>query len=201
MKEKNILDFLRALRDHRDEGERWLREILAPTPSDSPSADTPPAALPEEESEEIIEDNEVSNEEREEREEREETQAPDPLPEEFASHLGDSLKCLEGFRTGRKPSAEDWDTVFSLLFSIVGDAANGVITPATTETLLRAVSYDRAVGIAMHEGEIKGRNARIEEQLLSPVKSDGLPSLQGARGGSASPRRSQSIFDLAGEAR
>ena len=53
----------------------------------------------------------------------------------------------------------------------------------------------------MHEGEIKGRNARIEEQLLSPVKSDGLPSLQGARGGSASPRRSQSIFDLAGEAR
>lgn len=198
MKEKNILDFLRALRDHRDEGERWLREILAPTPSDSPSADTPPAALPEEESEEIIEDNEVSCEEREE---REETQAPDPLPEEFASHLGDSLKCLEGFRTGRKPSAEDWDTVFSLLFSIVGDAANGVITPATAETLLRAVSYDRAVGIAMHEGEIKGRNARIEEQLLSPVKSDGLPSLQGARGGSASPRRSQSIFDLAGEAR
>ena len=198
MKEKNILDFLRAMRDHRDEGERWLRKILAPTPSDSPSADTPPAALPEEESEEIIEDNEVSNEEREE---REETQAPDPLPEEFTSHLGDSLKCLEGFRTGRKPSAEDWDTVFSLLFSIVGDAANGVITPATAETLLRAVSYDRAVGIAMHEGEIKGRNARIEEQLLSPVKSDGLPSLQGARGGSASPRRSQSIFDLAGEAR
>lgn len=97
--------------------------------------------------------------------------------------------------------AEEWNEAFALLFSIVADMANGVITPASAETLLHAVSFPREVETARREGEIAGRNARIEEQLRTPVRSDAVPSLQGSRSAAPPRPRTQSIFDLAGQAR
>ena len=192
MDDKLILDFLRSLHEHKDEGERYLRMILSPAISSDEKDNTD---LP------ASENSSVQAEESPEPEERvEEAELTPELPSEFSAHLGDSLKCLDGFLSGRRPSPDDWKDVFGILFSIISDATSGVISTATAETLLRAVSFDRAVGIALHEGEVKGRNARIEEQLISSTKSDGVPALGGARG-SNSPRRSQSIFDLAGEAR
>lgn len=232
MNEKRILDFLRSLCEHKDEGERYLKAILllemtkdeprvAPVASEPETVESDIDSMEEcvgatignsedGNTESLDKDANLSGSAGKAASDNKEEVKNDPeedkgnrrgsLPSEFAAHLSDSMKCLEGFISGRRPSADDWNAVFAILFSIVSDAADGVISTATAETLLRAVSFERAVGIALHEGEVKGRNAQIEEKILSPAKNDGVPSLQGA-GRGYTPCRSKSIFDLAGEAR
>lgn len=212
MENKKILDFLRNLRDHTSEGFSYLETLLNANTEELNTEDRNGDESETLDNREDIEDSgnrgnceeEVNPGEWEDSgssDECDETPRPTPLPTEFSDHLGDSLKALEGYRLGRKPLAEEWNEAFSLLFAIVGDAAKGVITPATAETLLRAASFSRETTAARMEGEIAGRNARIEEQLRNKPAGDGLPSLQGSRGAVKSSRRTESIFDLAGQAR
>lgn len=210
MENKKILDFLRDLRDHTSEGISYLETLFNPEELNAEDCQGVDSEV-QDNCEEIEDSGNRENCEEEgnpgecddsgSSDECDETPRTTPLPAEFSDHLGDSLKALEGYRLGRKPLAEEWNEAFSLLFAIVGDAARGVITPATAETLLRAASFSRETTAARLEGEIAGRNARIEEQLRSQPAGDGLPSLQGSRGAVKSSRRTESIFDLAGQAR
>lgn len=73
----------------------------------------------------------------------------------------------------------------------------------TMEILLKGVDYDADVEKAMAEGEIRGRNAVIVEEfrdLRAEQKDDGIPRLGGSPGMS-SAKRSNTIFDLARDAR
>lgn len=183
MESELILTFLRDLRNHLSDGLAHLSDLSAqPNSSDqSDNSDQPDKS-------------DLQSEQPEQPEQ------PD-LPPDFAACLRNSLNSLEGYRIGRRPLPDEWQEAFGLLFAMVSDLAEGVISPASAETLLRAVSFDRAVETARREGEIAGRNVRIEEQLRSPIAGDGLPSLQGSRSATPRRRRSDSIFDLAEQAR
>lgn len=180
MESELILTFLRDLRNHLSDGLAHLSDLSdQPDPSDqSDNSDQP------------------------DKPDKSDLQPEQPdLPPDFAACLRNSLNSLEGYRIGRRPLPDEWQEAFGLLFAMVSDLAEGVISPASAETLLRAVSFDRAVETARREGEIAGRNVRIEEQLRSPIAGDGLPSLQGSRSATPRRRRSDSIFDLAEQAR
>ncbi len=123
------------------------------------------------------------------------------LPAAFRAAIAANLERLGGFRAGRRVPDGDWERAFGLLMEAAGAMARGSVGEELLETLLKGVTYDRAVAVADREGEVRGRNALIVERLRRAEVSDGVPALQGSRGGSDTSKRSRSIFDLASEAR
>jgi hypothetical protein len=66
---------------------------------------------------------------------------------------------------------------------------------------MKALNYERDMGIAGEEGEIRGRNRKVDEQLRHREKGDGTPQLNGRNGQANNPEKKKStIFDLAREA-
>lgn len=124
----------------------------------------------------------------------EETVEPDEADEIDDAEL---LKALDemapdGFADGEK------EALASLALRILEEGKKGAFSKETLEMLHGAVALERMVAEADKEGEIRGRNARIEEQVAMENSDDGLPHLSSISG--ASPRRVASIFDLAREA-
>lgn len=54
---------------------------------------------------------------------------------------------------------------------------DGKISSETLTTLLKSVDYDRAVDIARHEGEVAGRNMRIDEMMVRRRTPNDIPDL------------------------
>ena len=78
----------------------------------------------------------------------------------------------------------------------------GKFTTETLDMARKALNYDADMAIATEEGEIAGRNAKITEQLRKSSKGDGTNPLGGKNGvAGGQPQRSQSIFDLANDAK
>lgn len=76
----------------------------------------------------------------------------------------------------------------------------GRITDETVRLIALGLDYERAVKEADAAGEIRGRNAAIEERLLTRNDSDGIPHPGGGHGAGATTH-AFSIFDLARSAR
>lgn len=76
----------------------------------------------------------------------------------------------------------------------------GMITDETVRLIALGLDYERAVKEADAAGEIRGRNAAIEERLLTRNDSDGIPHPGGGHGAGATTH-AFSIFDLARSAR
>lgn len=100
------------------------------------------------------------------------------------------------FARGRGMPSEELDSAMAELRRIGEGWRNGTPDVGMLETVIKGLDYDRAVAVASRDGEIRGRNAGIEETYMRPEESDGLPHLSG--GGTArSGKRVASIFDLA----
>ena len=88
---------------------------------------------------------------------------------------------------------ESMQLAVSMIESAVNDNA---IDEALMEMLFRGADYDRAIADAAEAGEIRGRNARIEELMTEESEGDGVPHPD-TGGGSFKTGRLPSIFDLA----
>lgn len=86
------------------------------------------------------------------------------------------------------------------LASLQAEIAAGMITDETVRLIALGLDYERAVKEADAAGEIRGRNAAIEERLLTRNDSDGIPHPGGGHGAGATTH-AFSIFDLARSAR
>lgn len=83
--------------------------------------------------------------------------------------------------------------------SRVGEAMkDGNFDDALFDVIAKGADYDRAVREAQENGEIMGRNARIEELLADRCQDDGVPHPCGS--GRALSGRTASIFDIARDA-
>lgn len=83
--------------------------------------------------------------------------------------------------------------------SRVGEAIKeGNFDDALFDVIAKGADYDRAVREAQENGEIMGRNARIEELLAGRCQDDGVPHPCGS--GRALSDRTASIFDIARDA-
>ena len=123
------------------------------------------------------------------------------LEEEWENNMRSTLAMLEqkqqklGLTDEQINAAADW------IRDITNDAVLGIIKPETIDMAFKAINHDSDMAVASEEGEIRGRNARVEAELRKPKRGDGTPTLAGANNAPAPSRRNNSIFDIADEAR
>ncbi|MBD5421505.1 MAG: hypothetical protein HDR49_00530 [Bacteroides sp.] len=122
------------------------------------------------------------------------------LEEEYNRNLGTSLDQIEAWKAEKGVGDEEAETIFDTLTAMMQNLIVGKIDPAMLDMALAAHRHDADVENARGQGEIAGRNAKIEEKLRKPKsrRGDGIPALGSANAGAA--RRPTSIFDLAREA-
>lgn len=98
---------------------------------------------------------------------------------EYTANLEASLAYLDELQGKTGMSDEDIDKTMEYLITIVKDGVMGKFSPEAIEFARKALNYDSDVAQAAHEGEVKGRNEKIEEKLRKATTSDGTASLDG----------------------
>ncbi len=126
---------------------------------------------------------------------------PDEAKEAKEAKEGEALSLPEAAKivekTGR-PELEE--SLRDVLNGLRDGIASGHVSEETAQLLALGLDYERAVKEADAAGEIRGRNAAIEEKLLTRNDSDGIPHPGCGQGGTPA-QHSFSIFDLARNAR
>lgn len=92
------------------------------------------------------------------------------------------------------------EEAMGFLQAIVRDGVLGKFTPESIKMAVKAISHDADVEQAAYEGEVKGRNTKIEEKLRKDKKGDGAVSLSGKNNNVTTKPQSIPLFDLAREA-
>ena len=75
----------------------------------------------------------------------------------------------------------DIQALTHLATSLLEDIEKGKLRKRNVKALLRSLHYDRDIAAASHEGEIKGRNAKIEELLAERERTANIHMPTGAR--------------------
>lgn len=122
------------------------------------------------------------------------------LDNEYETNLQESLQTLADAQKKNGWSDEQIDNAFQQLFQIVDDAVMGKFSPETLQLVMNAQNYNQDIATAQQEGEVKGRNAKIEEKLRKAKSGDGTPQLNGKNGKVQRSPTQQSIFALASQA-
>lgn len=120
------------------------------------------------------------------------------LGEEYEANLAESMKLLEQMQTERGLSDEQIDGAMDFIMKMVNEAIMGKFTPETIDMALKAINHDAEVEAARAEGEVAGKNAKIDETLRKPKTGDGLPAMSGTNNGPTRQKaRNLNIFDYA----
>lgn len=102
------------------------------------------------------------------------------LEDQYQENLQKSLENLSQMQEEEGLSDDDIDSAMELLSQIVSDGIVGKFTRESVELALKARDYDGDVAAANHAGEVRGRNARINEKLRRGRRGDGTTALDGA---------------------
>lgn len=121
------------------------------------------------------------------------------LEETYQKNIAESLAMVGEVQKREGLSDETVDAAMELLMTIVKDGVVGKFTEQSLQMAMKAMSHDEDVANAGHEGEVRGKNAKIKETLRKREKGDGMAQLNG-KNGSAQPQRRRSIFDVARDA-
>lgn len=122
------------------------------------------------------------------------------LEDEFDKNLDESLKLLASIQQQRGLSDETMDAAYDLIIKTANEALHGKFTEETVSMALNAVNHDADVQNAAGEGEVRGRNAKIEEKLRQNKKGDGTPNLSGSHNTPQQEKKAKTLFDIASEA-
>ena len=118
----------------------------------------------------------------------------------YQTNLSESLKYLDELQAKTGMTDQEIDDVMEKIATIYRDYVLGKFTPETIEMVRKAMNHDADVAMAAHEGEVRGRNERIEEKLKTKSKGDGIGAMGSKTTPVAKPKTNNSIFDLANEA-
>lgn len=133
--------------------------------------------------------------------------------EDYNANLQQTLADLEEIQSDGKYSDDQIDSAMEWLLTIIRDGVMGKFSPETINMAIKAQNFDTAVEEASQEGEVRGRNSKIEEKLRKPGQGDGTAPLDGKNGGGRSRRMpdlgvldhytdgNQTIFERGGEKR
>ena len=137
----------------------------------------------------------------------------DEYDAQYEKNLPASLQAIEAWAAENGVSDDDIDKAATALSKLCGDFILGIIAPESIEMMLKAQNYDADIEQAQMEGEVAGRNAKIEEKLRKGKKGDGTVQLNGKNSkGDRQPKRDlgaldrydegkKSIFERGGEKR
>lgn len=121
----------------------------------------------------------------------------DEYEAQYERNFPESIRNIESWMQETGHSEEDVDKALETLTKICGDFILGKFTPETVEMILKALNHDSDVAAAAEEGEIAGRNARIEEKLRKGREGDGTRPLGGRNETPSQPKGAQNMFDWA----
>ena len=114
---------------------------------------------------------------------------------------GGAVGAAEAFGAWLEENVTDEEVrrdALSAMSKIVTAVSTGVYGDAFFRIVSKGADYDRAVREAEENGEIRGRNASIDELMADEYGDDGVPHPSQSGGGSCA--RAASIFDIAREA-
>lgn len=133
---------------------------------------------------------------------------------EYQNNLQETLSTLETMQEEDGLSDEDIDGAMDFLVQIIRDGILGKFTRESVNMALKAIRHDSDVELADREGEVRGRNAKIEEKLRKEGRGDGTANLGSKNQGGAGAKRempdlgvidqnygTQSIWERGGEKR
>lgn len=119
----------------------------------------------------------------------------------YKSNLEQTLTNIEAVQKELGLTDDQVDEAMAFLQSIISDGVLGKFSPESIKMAWKALSHDADVAQAAHEGEVKGRNTKIEEKLRKEKKGDGMPTINSKNNNVAQAKRGNSIFDLARQAK
>lgn len=99
---------------------------------------------------------------------------------QYQSNMQETLSMLNEVQTENNLTDDDIDNVMEFLFGIVRDGIVGKFSKESVLMALKAINHDVDVEQADREGEVRGRNAKIEEKLRKQRRSDGTAQLGGS---------------------
>ena len=123
------------------------------------------------------------------------------LEEEYNANFGESLKVLEQIQQEQGLSDETIDAAMDILIGEANDAIVGKFSREAIERALKSLNRDADIENARIEGEVAGRNAKIEENLRKPKGGDGMPNLAGNNNAATRQNGRRNFFDLVDAAR
>lgn len=119
------------------------------------------------------------------------------LEETYQKNLTESLAMVGELQKREGLSDDKVDAAMELLMNIVKDGVVGKFSEQSLMMAMKAMSHDEDVANAGHEGEVRGKNTKINETLRKKEKGDGLAPLNGKNGDSGTKNRNMNIFDFA----
>lgn len=123
--------------------------------------------------------------------------------EEYTKNIDESRTMIEQLQQEQGLSDDDIDRAMAFLVGIMKDGILGKFSKESVLMALNALDHDADVAAAQEEGEVAGRNAKINEKLRKQSKNDGTANLAGKNaGGNGRPQvRRPALFELADQAR
>ena len=103
--------------------------------------------------------------------------------EQYKKNLDETIKVVEQTQADLGLSDDDVDAAMSFLVGIMKDGILGKFSRESIEMALKALHHGEDVENATHEGEVRGRNAKIEEKLKKDNRNDGTADLNGKNSG------------------
>lgn len=100
------------------------------------------------------------------------------LEEQYNRNIAESQKLCDELEA--QYGEEMVDSALGVIDQITKDAILGKVTRETFEMAFKVLRHDADMENARSEGEITGRNAKIEENLRKPQQGDGMPSMGGS---------------------
>lgn len=105
--------------------------------------------------------------------------------EQYQKNISETYATITRVQQEKGFTDDDIDNSMELLIGIMKDGILGKFTAESIEMAVKALRHDSDVEQADREGEVRGRNAKIEEKLRKRGRNDGTADLAGKNGGGA----------------
>ena len=109
--------------------------------------------------------------------------------EQYQKNIAETYATIEKVQQEQGYSDEEIDQAMEFLIDIMKDGILGKFSSESIAMAIKAIKHDSDVEQANHEGEVRGRNTKIEEKLRKSNRTDGTASLAGKNGGGGTARQ------------
>ena len=115
------------------------------------------------------------------------------LEEMYQQNIEQTKQIMAEFQEENGLSDQQLDEVMDFLNKVYTDAVVGKYDRMSMDMALNAINHDTDVEDARDEGEVAGKNAKINEKLRSRKKGDGVSALNGKNGASGAEPKTPNL--------
>ncbi|MGN1228512.1 MAG: hypothetical protein ACI4T5_02500 [Prevotella sp.] len=120
--------------------------------------------------------------------------------EEYNKNIEVTLQGFKELQEEKGYSDDEIDAASKHFIKIAADAIRGIVSKESLEMVMKALNYDTDMEDAERRGEVKGKNAKIDEKLRKMGSGDGTTQMAGKNNMPAKPsgdNRRWGLIDMA----